>query len=124
MRYRTITATLNEFENYRLYLVAQTTIEKYVKPSPIIMDYLDPILKTKIYETLNKDSKQFFIIYDYYIADLMKQLGEPISDALIYPIWQRVYTNENMLEDLIFQKVQAHIIHKIPLQELNNESII
>ncbi len=120
MQYRTITTKLNEFDNYRLYLTAQTTIEKYVKPSPIIIDHLDPLLKAKIYETLNKDSKQFFIIYDYYVADLMKQLGEPISDELIYPIWQRTYTNENMLEDLVFQKVQAHILYNISLEEMKN----
>jgi hypothetical protein len=118
LQYRTITPKLNEFDNYRLYLVAQSTIEKHVKPSPIIIDHLHPLLKNKIYEDLNRDSKQFFIIYDYYVADLMKQLGEPISDELVYPIWQRTYNNENMLEDLVFQKIHAHTLFNIPIEEM------
>jgi len=124
MQYRTITSKLNEFDNYRLYLVAQTTIEKYVKPLPFILNHLDTYIKEEIYKDLNKDSKQFYIIYDYYTASLMKELGEPISEKLVYPIWQRVYNNENMLEDLVFQKIHAHTIHNIPLKELRNESII
>jgi len=124
MQYRTITSKLNEFDNYRLYLVAQTTIEKYVKPLPFILNHLDTYIKEEIYKDLNKDSKQFYIIYDYYIASLMKELGEPISEKLVYPIWQRVYNNENMLEDLVFQKIHAHTIHQIPLEELKNENSI
>lgn len=124
MQYRTITSKLNEFDNYRLYLVAQTTIEKYVKPLPFILNHLDTYIKEDIYKDLNKDSKQFYIIYDYYTASLMKELGEPISEKLVYPIWQRVYNNENMLEDLVFQKIHAHTIHQIPLEELKNENSI
>lgn len=124
MQYRTITSKLNEFDNYRLYLVAQTTIEKYVKPLPFILNHLDTYIKEEIYKDLNKDSKQFYIIYDYYTASLMKELGEPISEKLVYPIWQRVYNNENMLEDLVFQKIHAHTIHQIPLEELKNENSI
>lgn len=124
MQYRTITSKLNEFDNYRLYLVAQTTIEKYVKPLPFILNHLDTYIKEEIYKDLNKDSKQFYIIYDYYTANLMKELGEPISEKLVYPIWQRVYNNENMLEDLVFQKIHAHTIHQIPLEELKNENSI
>lgn len=124
MQYRTVTSKLNEFDNYRLYLVAQTTIEKYVKPLPFILNHLDTYIKEEIYKDLNKDSKQFYIIYDYYTASLMKELGEPISEKLLYPIWQRVYNNENMLEDLVFQKIHAHTIHQIPLQELKNENSI
>lgn len=124
MQYRTVTSKLNEFDNYRLYLVAQTTIEKYVKPLPFILNHLDTYIKEEIYKDLNKDSKQFYIIYDYYTASLMKELGEPISEKLLYPIWQRVYNNENMLEDLVFQKIHAHTIHQIPLEELKNENSI
>ena len=124
MQYRTVTSKLNEFDNYRLYLVAQSTIEKYVKPLPFILNHLDTYMKEEIYKDLNKDSQQFYVIYDYYTANLMKELGEPICDKLVYPIWQRVYNNENMLEDLVFQKIHAHIIHKIPLEELKNENSI
>jgi hypothetical protein len=118
MQYQTISAKLNEYDNYRLHLVAQTTIEKVVKPLPIILDHLDILTKEIIYKDLNKDSKEFYIIYDYRIAELMKQFGEPISDYLIYPIWQRTYTNDSILEDLIFQKIYAHTIHNIAIEEL------
>lgn len=121
MQYRTITSKLNEFDNYRLHLVAQSTIEKYVKPIPFILNHLDEYMKAEIYKDLNKDSQEFYIIYDYYIANLMKELGEPISDKLIYPIWQRVYKNETILEDLVFQKVQAYKLYNIPFEEMKND---
>jgi hypothetical protein len=124
MYYQKISAKLNQFEIYRLYLAAQTTIEKFVKPLPFILDHLNSDLLTEIRKDLNKESNEFYIIYDYRIADYMKQLGEPISNKLIYPIWQRTYTNTTILEDLVFQKIHAYTNHNIPLEEMKNESSI
>jgi len=118
MQYRSIHPKINEYDNYRLYLAAQSLIEKYVHRTPFLLSHLEESTRLDIQKDLCFDSNQYYVIYNSYLAKLMQELGEPISNRLLYPIWQRRYTNPEILDDLIFQRIEAHEVHKIPLEEL------
>lgn len=125
MEYKKITNLLDEYSNYRLYNAARLIIDKDVRPLPFVLNALINPIEQKIIEDLNPNNQEisYYVIYDYYTAKIMKELGEPINYSLLYPIWGRRYNNQDILDDLIFQKVQAHILHKIPIESLKNENI-
>lgn len=118
MQYRNIHPKINEYDNYRLYLAAQSLITRYVHQVPFLLSHLEETTKLDIQRDLHFDSNQYYVIYNSYLAKLMQELGEPISNRLLYPIWQRRYTNESIIDDLVFQKIEAHEMHKIPFEEL------
>lgn len=119
MEYKQFTSKLSEYDCYRMYLAGLTSIQYFVKPLPFTLNTLHEFLQEKILKDLNTtDTKNLYIIYNFYTASIMKELGEPISYELLYPIWHRRYTNEDMLEDLVFQKVEAHRLHKVEIKDL------
>ncbi len=117
--YIRFTSMLSEYDCYRMYLAGLDTIHRFVKPLPFSLNSLHEFIQEKILKELNTtDTKNLYIIYSFYTADVMKQLGEPISYELLYPIWYRRYDNQDILDDLVFQKVEAHRLHKVEIKDL------
>jgi hypothetical protein len=119
MQNKRFTQKLSEDDCCKMYLAALSSIQYFVKPLPFTLNTLHQHTQEKILKELNtNDTKNLYIIYNFYTASIMKLLGEPISYELLYPIWYRRYSNEDILEDLVFQKVEAHRLHKIQIKDL------
>lgn len=120
MEYKEITNMLDEYSNFRLYNAARLLIDKDVRPIPFVLEALIEPVREAMIKDLNPNNEEmsYYVIYDYYTAKVMRELGEPISNCACYPIWGRRYTNQDLIDDLIFQKVQAHVLHKIPIESL------
>ena len=124
MQYKNIHPKINEYDNYRLYLAAQSLIDRYVSPAPFLITHLEEYTRRDLLSDLNNIDGELYVIYNSYVAELMKRLGEPISNRLLYAIWLRSYKNATILEDLVFQKIEAHTNHNIPLEEMKNACTI
>ncbi|CAB4160048.1 hypothetical protein UFOVP724_56 [uncultured Caudovirales phage] len=124
MQYQQITKLLDEYSNYQLYNAARNLIARDVRPVAFTLDSLNEETRTKLLNDLSLDNslENCYVIYDFHTAKVMKELGEPISNCMLYPIWLKRKKNMDILDDLIFQKVQAHVLHKIPIESLKDDN--